>query len=76
MLFVKDSGIGIPEKDIPNLFNDFYRGSNAKKLRETGTGIGLSYIKNIIEKLGGELTFETKENEGSKFIATFPLVEN
>ena len=53
VLDVTDSGIGIPEKDIPKLFNEFFRASNAKKQKIQGSGVGLSSIKNIVERFDG-----------------------
>ena len=70
VISVSDSGIGIPEKDLPNLFKEFFRASNARKSDIDGTGVGLAGIKFIIERMDGKLTFKTKENEGSVFSVT------
>ncbi|WP_198674091.1 sensor histidine kinase [Chitinophaga alhagiae] len=66
---VADHGIGIPEKDIPNLFNSFYRGSNVDG-RE-GTGLGLSIVKTFVEMNGGKITVDSEENKGTTFSITF-----
>jgi len=70
LIKVTDTGIGIPAKDVPNLFKEFFRASNARKANISGTGVGLAGIKCIVEKLGGSLDFQTKENEGSCFTVT------
>ena len=62
---IKDNGIGIPEVDQKNIFNRYFRAENA--LLTQGTGIGLNIIKNHIESLGGEITFESTVNVGSTF---------
>ncbi len=72
-LRVRDSGIGIPEKDIPKLFREFFRASNAKKSKISGSGVGLAGVKNIIERFSGQMELESVENEGSTFIARLPI---
>ena len=73
VLQVADSGIGIPESDIPQLFKEFFRASNAKRLHIQGSGVGLTGVKHIVERFGGELELESKENEGSTFSVRLPL---
>lgn len=63
---VKDHGIGIPEKDMAQLFTPFYRASNADDF--SGTGLGSAIAKEYIELNGGTLTVESKINQGSEFI--------
>ena len=62
---IKDTGIGIEEKDLKNIFNMFYRGTNSR--REEGMGIGLSVVQNIIETHGWNISVESKKNEGTTF---------
>jgi len=71
---VKDNGIGIPLKDQRRIFEKFYRADNARLLQTEGTGLGLMIIKAYIEKHGGKIWFESKENEGTTF--TFTLKTN
>jgi signal transduction histidine kinase len=66
-LTVADTGIGIPEADVPRLFTEFFRASNAKASEIEGSGVGLAGVKSLVERFGGELAFETRENEGSTF---------
>ncbi len=62
---VKDTGCGIPEKDIPHVFDRFYKVDKSRK--EGGTGLGLSIARNIISKLGEMIAVESKEGEGTTF---------
>ena len=69
---VIDSGIGVLPEDLPRLFNDFFRGSNAGS---KGTGLGLSISKRIVEAHGGKIWVESPDPEtkkGSKFAFTLP----
>jgi signal transduction histidine kinase len=53
---ITDDGLGIPEKDLPKIFNDFFRASNVKKVSTEGSGLGLSVVKQIIERHKGIIT--------------------
>ena len=70
---VIDHGIGIPEKELEYLFSKFYRAENAKRVRTTGTGLGLYLAKHIIEDHGGSIRVSSKENEGSTFTILLPI---
>ncbi len=72
-LDVIDSGIGIPEKEQVNLFKQFFRANNAKKVRTHGTGLGLSIVKTIVNNHGGTINFDSKENKGTHFIIRMPF---
>jgi two-component system phosphate regulon sensor histidine kinase PhoR len=69
---VEDSGIGIPEKDIPRIFERFYRVDKARSRELGGTGLGLSIVKHIIELHGGTVGVESTEGLGSKFWFIIP----
>lgn len=72
---VKDNGIGIPKKDQPYIFFKFFRADNVKTVETEGSGLGLVLAKNIIERHGGKIGFESKgENKGTKFWFSLPLV--
>jgi signal transduction histidine kinase len=73
ILEVSDSGIGIPEADIHQLFQEFFRASNAKRQKIQGTGVGLAGVKHIVERFGGELALRSRENEGSTFTVRLPI---
>ncbi|GHE35352.1 hypothetical protein GCM10017764_18280 [Sphingobacterium griseoflavum] len=69
--YVKDNGIGIPEDEMANLFELFYRGSNARDF--DGTGVGLSLVSKILKRLQGSIHIESKIGEGTTVVLTFPV---
>ena len=70
---VEDSGIGIAEEDLPNLFQEFFRTDQAKASGEIGTGLGLSIVKQIVESYGGEIKVTSRLGQGSRFTFVLPL---
>ncbi len=70
ILSVSDNGMGIPDKIKEKIFQPFF----TTKPSGQGTGLGLSLSYDIIKAHGGELTVETSEGEGSKFIITIPVL--
>jgi signal transduction histidine kinase len=70
---ITDTGIGIPEHQIPLLFQKFFRGENVVKSQIPGTGLGLYVMSNIIHAHGGEIGIESKEGKGTTFIITLPF---
>lgn len=73
-VFVRDTGIGIPEYELPRLFEKFYRVNQpGKEIR--GTGLGLAIAKQIVELHGGAITVTSEPNVGSTFVVTLPLGE-
>lgn len=75
-LNVSDTGMGIPEADLPNLFREFFRASNARKSSIPGTGVGLAGIKSIIERFDGQLAVDSTEGQGSTFTIRLPLADS
>jgi len=71
---VSDTGIGIPEEDIPRLFTEFFRAENAKALSEEGTGLGLAIVKEILDFLGGSISVKSKVGEGTTLACLLPAV--
>lgn len=63
---ITDDGIGIPETDLPKIFNDFFRASNVKKASTDGSGLGLSVVKQIIERHKGTITAKSPSEIGTK----------
>jgi len=72
-LEVQDTGIGIPNGDLPHLFERFYRGELVHQTDIPGTGLGLSIVKEIVDLHGGQIEVESREGEGSVFRVSFPL---
>ncbi len=66
-LSVRDNGIGIPSKSIPYLFNKFYRVPHGNRQDVRGYGIGLYYVKSILDKMGWDIEAKSTEGEGSVF---------
>ncbi len=64
---VKDRGIGIPKSEQQQIFEKFYRASNAKSLKPDGTGLGLYIAQVCAQKLGAKITFDSTERKGSTF---------
>lgn len=71
-VLVKDYGIGIPEEELPNLFERFYRVDKSRSTKTGGMGIGLSITKAIVERHGGIITVESTLGKGTTFAMTFP----
>ena len=72
---IEDTGCGIPEKDLPNIFERFYRVDQARSREMGGTGLGLAIVKETILAHGGKIWVESKEGEGSTFYFKLPLQE-
>ncbi|HVU11091.1 MAG TPA: GAF domain-containing protein [Phototrophicaceae bacterium] len=70
---VKDSGFGIPEDQQGRLFQPFFRASNAKASAIEGTGLGLHLVKNIVERHGGTMHFQSELGRGSLFGFDLPV---
>ena len=71
--YVKDSGIGIPQSETEKIFTRFYKASNnTTTLR--GLGLGLALSKQLVELMGGEISFDTHENKGTTFYFTLPCL--
>lgn len=73
IIWIEDTGAGIPEKDIPRLFETFYRVDKARSRAKGGTGLGLAIVKHIVMNFKGTIKVESKLNHGSKFIVTLPI---
>ena len=70
-LSVTDNGIGIPSKSIPFLFNKFYRVPHGNRQDVRGYGIGLYYVKSILDKMGWDIEVKSSVGEGSAFTIKF-----
>jgi two-component system phosphate regulon sensor histidine kinase PhoR len=72
VLCVADTGIGIPEEELPYIFDRFFRGEKPRKMQVSGTGLGLAILKEIVDLHGGRVTVESKVDEGSSFAVWLP----
>ncbi len=72
---VKDTGIGIPKKDIPRLFERFYRVDKARSRKVGGTGLGLAIVKHIVLSLDGDIIVTSEEGKGSEFLVRIPVID-
>lgn len=70
---VHDSGMGIPEEELPRIFERFYRVDKARSRDEGGTGLGLSIVKHIVEAHHGSISVESHLGKGSKFSFHIPI---
>lgn len=69
LVTVEDSGCGIPEEELPHIFQRFYVGENN---RETGTGLGLYIVHSIVTEMGGTIKVQSAVDKGTQFIMEFP----
>jgi two-component system, OmpR family, phosphate regulon sensor histidine kinase PhoR len=70
---VRDTGIGIPEADLPRVFERFYRVDKARSREMGGTGLGLAIVKHLVQAHGGEVGVKSEVGKGSEFWFTVPL---
>jgi signal transduction histidine kinase len=69
---VGDEGVGIPQYDLPHIFDRFRRGANAVG-RFAGTGLGLASARELVELHGGTISVESEEGKGSTFVVRLPV---
>lgn len=73
VLTVADTGIGIPEKDVPNIFSRFYRVDKARSREAGGSGLGLSIVRDAVILHGGTITVSANQPQGTVFSVRFPI---
>jgi len=75
LVMIKDSGIGIDKKDLPHIFERFYRVDQSRNRKTGGAGIGLSIVQSIINAHNGKIFVESKINEGTKITVSLPKIK-
>ena len=73
VLQVADTGMGIPQRDLPRVFERFYRVDRARSRETGGTGLGLSIVRHVAENHGGEVTVQSELSAGSTFVVRLPV---
>lgn len=75
VLTVEDTGIGIPEADLPYIFDRFYRVDKARSRAHGGSGLGLAIVADAVRTNGGEISVQQRETVGTRFTVRFPLLK-
>ena len=75
ILKVRDTGVGIPPESLPQIFERFYRVDKARSRKSGGSGLGLSIVRNMVERNQGTISVESQVGEGSVFTVTFPAFD-
>jgi signal transduction histidine kinase len=75
VLSVRDTGLGIPQRDLPRVFERFYRVDRARSRETGGTGLGLSIVRHVVENHGGRISVESELGRGTRFQVRLPATE-
>jgi signal transduction histidine kinase len=72
-LIVRDTGVGIPQRDLSRIFERFYRVDRARSRETGGTGLGLAIVKHVAENHGADVAVTSELGAGTTFTVTFPV---
>lgn len=75
VLTVRDTGCGIPTDSVSHIFERFYRVDKARARKTGGSGLGLSIVRNMVERNHGQITVDSVVNQGTCFTVTFPIFD-
>ena len=70
-----DDGPGVPEEQLPRLFDAFYRGDTARTMPSEGSGLGLAVVKKSVEEMGGQVRAENRPEGGLRIVFTLPIAK-
>ncbi len=74
-IIIKDTGVGIQEKELPHIFDPFYQGGSSNPHKQASSGIGLALTKELVNLHQGELTVESVVNQGTRFTLILPVAQ-
>jgi signal transduction histidine kinase len=75
VLAVSDTGVGIPQRDLPRVFERFYRVDRARSRETGGTGLGLSIVRHVVENHAGRVSVESELGRGTRFEVRLPAAD-
>ena len=76
VFYISDHGPGIPEADIPHLFDIYHRTEDARQSNIKGLGLGLFIVKSLVDLHHGKITVDSKLGKGTTFIVNIPPLHN
>jgi signal transduction histidine kinase len=70
---VEDSGFGISAEELPRIFDKFFRSSDPRVQEQSGSGLGLSLVQEVVRLHGGKISVQSDLNKGTRFTVTLPM---